>query len=112
MEKVCKRHGLTKFTPTGRCNRCLGEAVTRRRRKVKQILVAEHGGICKLCGYNRCIAALQFHHIDPTTKKFGIAAQGFTRSLEKSREEAEKCILLCSNCHVEVEQGVAFLGVR
>src|SRR5947199_6546173 len=41
----------------------------------------------------------------PTAQRFGIRG-GRTPSLQRLREEAEKCILLCSNCHVEVESGV------
>src|SRR5215471_11008473 len=54
----CRRHGRTAFLIEGRgyyrCKRCRLEAVSRRRRKVKQILVHEAGGRCVLCGYDRC----------------------------------------------------------
>ena len=72
-------------------------------------VIEEAGGACILCGYDRCVGALHFHHIDPDTKEFGISRRGFTRSIEKMREEAAKCVLLCSNCHAEVEGGVATL---
>jgi hypothetical protein len=83
--------------------------VTRRRRKVKQILVDEAGGGCRLCGYDRCVAALHFHHLDRATKSFHLSQQGVTRSLAAARAEARKCVLLCSNCHAEVEAGVTAL---
>jgi hypothetical protein len=79
--------------------------VVRRRRKVKEILVTEAGGRCLLCGYHRCAAALQFHHLEPTEKRFGVAQRGHARSIERVRAEARKCVLLCSNCHAEVESG-------
>lgn len=70
----CPRHGLTPFVPRPggghRCLSCRAEGVTRRRRKVKALLVAEAGGACVLCGYERSPAALHFHHRDPTTKDF------------------------------------------
>lgn len=78
----------------------------RRRRKAKEILVAEAGGTCSLCGYSRCAAALHFHHLDPATKRFGLAEGGWSRSIEALREEARKCVLLCSNCHAEVEAAI------
>jgi hypothetical protein len=53
--------------------------------------------------------ALHFHHRDPAQKKFGIARRGFTRSIDKMRAEAAKCVPLCSNCHAEVEAGIATL---
>jgi hypothetical protein len=81
--------------------------VTRRRKRVKEILVTEAGGACALCGYSRCLAALEFHHVDRTRKRFAVAAGGVTRALAASREEARKCVLLCGNCHAEVEAGIA-----
>jgi transposase-like protein len=112
--RVCPRHGMTRFVRRGddqgwRCLRCRSEAVTRRRQKVKDILVREAGGCCALCGYDRCIGALEFHHIDPRDKRFGLSHLGVARSLDRAREEASKCVLLCANCHAEVEAGVARL---
>jgi hypothetical protein len=72
---------------------------------VKARLVEEAGGRCALCGYDRCQAALQFHHRDPGEKLFAISHQGLTRSLARAREEARKCILVCANCHAELEGG-------
>jgi transposase len=107
----CRHHGLSDFWLEGRghyrCMRCRWEAVSRRRRKVKTILVAEAGGACCLCGYNRCVGALQFHHRDRQTKSFSLSHDGVTRSLERLRSEAAKCVLLCANCHAEVEAGVS-----
>jgi transposase len=109
----CSRHGRTDFWLEGRgiyrCLRCRSDAVTRRRRRVKQILVREAGGRCYLCGYDRHVGAMQFHHLDTETKVFGLADRGFTRSLEVARAEAAKCVLLCSNCHAEVEGGIVTL---
>ena len=55
------------------------------------------------CGYARSIAALHFHHVDRATKSFAVAGRGITRSLEAARAELAKCVLLCANCHAEVE---------
>jgi hypothetical protein len=86
------------------------EAVDRRRREIKRILVAEAGGACALCGYDRSPAGLQFHHVDPSTKGFGLAKGGLTRSLAAARAEASKCVLLCATCHAEVEAGLATIA--
>jgi hypothetical protein len=116
MYKECKTHGSTIHRPrTGggwRCAECAKDAVNKRRRKLKAILVEEAGGACKICGYNTYVGSLEFHHVDPTTKLFGISSRGLTRSLEAAREEAAKCVLLCRNCHGEVEGGVTFLSGR
>ncbi len=110
----CRRHGATEFAIVGsahrvRCKKCRAEAVSRRRRRVKQMLVDEAGGKCELCGYSKSLCALEFHHRDPSTKTFGIAYRGITRGIDTVRKEAEKCVLLCANCHAEVEAGVASL---
>jgi transposase len=114
---VCRTHGATQFVgrPDGsgwRCVRCRAERVVARRRRVKAILVAEAGGKCVLCGYDRCLSALEFHHLDPSQKRFSVASRGAARSLQRVREEVAKCVLLCSNCHAEVEAGVAAIQDR
>lgn len=107
----CDRHGRTDFVRdargTWRCRRCRGERVAERRRRVKQILVVEAGGECCLCGYNRSAAALHFHHVDPGAKRFTISNGGYSIGIDRARAEASKCVLLCANCHAEVEAGVA-----
>jgi cytochrome c553 len=79
--------------------------VTRRKQKLKRILVEEAGGACCVCGYYRCIVNLGFHHVDPTTKSFPMSAKT-GKSLAAFREEAKKCVLVCANCHGEIEAGV------
>jgi hypothetical protein len=109
----CPTHGPTPFRwrqyDGFRCLRCRSEAVARRRRKAKAMLVAEAGGSCRVCGYDRCAAALEFHHLDRATKSFNLGFAGVTRSIDAMRAEAAKCVLLCSNCHAEVEAGVTEL---
>jgi transposase len=110
MELRCLRHGVTTFRrrrDSGyKCCKCRAEAVSRRRRKVKRVLVAEAGGKCSVCGYSRCIAALEFHHLVPSEKSFSLSHRGVARSIERARAEASKCVLLCANCHAEVEAGL------
>jgi hypothetical protein len=84
----------------------------RRRRKVKRILVDEAGGACMLCGYDRCVAALEFHHLDRDQKAFGLARRGITRSIDQVRKEAQKCLLVCSNCHAEIEAGATTIPLE
>ncbi len=85
-----------------RCKRCVGEAVTRRHRKLKRLLVDEFGGSCNVCGYGRCLGNLHCHHVDPATKAFEVQV-GLGKSLAAYREEARKCVLVCANFHVEIE---------
>lgn len=115
VELECPTHGRAAFAIVDarvRCRRCASEAVSRRRRKVKEILVAEAGGKCSICGYDEHNRALEFHHLDPGEKSFGIGLGGVTRSLEATRAEATKCVLLCANCHALVEAGVLTVPLR
>lgn len=106
---TCPRHGETDFVIEARgyyrCKRCRAESVVRHRQKLKAILVEEAGGRCVICGYARHFQALQFHHLDPSEKRLGLSGQGVTYSLARLRAEAKKCVVLCANCHVEVEIG-------
>jgi transposase len=116
IEMECPSHGKTTFILEGRgyyrCKRCRAESVVRHRQKVKAILVSEAGGRCVVCGYSRNVRALQFHHLDPSLKRLGLSGQGVTYSIDTLRAEAQKCVLLCANCHVEVEAGVAELPLE
>ncbi len=82
------------------------KAVAKRRRKVKALSIEYKGGKCQICNYNRCQNALELHHINKDEKSFGIGDKGYTRSWTKVRAELDKCILLCANCHCEVEAGI------
>ena len=102
--KYCKKHGLTEFVlrkdGNYRCKKCSSESVDNRRRKLKHEIVKYKGGKCEICGYNKCEAALEFHHLNPDEKEFQLS--GNTYSLEKMKKEVDKCILVCSNCHREI----------
>ena len=60
------------------------------------------GGHCEMCGYGKCSEALEFHHISSSKKAFSISNKGYTRSWKRVKEELDKCILLCANCHREL----------
>jgi len=106
IKKQCKTHGLTDFILEGRgyyrCKKCRSASVTKYRTKMKIKAVQYKGGKCERCGYDRSIAALEFHHKDPTQKDFEISTTGCTRSWEKIKAEVNKCELLCANCHREI----------
>jgi len=80
----------------------LKKAVADRRRKLKEMIVDYKGGKCAICGYDRYIGAFDLHHKDNKQKEFGLSFRGLTRSWEKIKKEADKCILVCANCHREI----------
>lgn len=108
---LCDKHGLTAwFIPKGKsstlaCQKCVRQRVVDRRRNTTAALISEAGGACLVCGYNRHLGSLAFHHVNPKLKSFQLRG-GATRSLESLRQEMYKCILVCHNCHGEIEHGV------
>jgi hypothetical protein len=84
-------------------------AVAKRRRKIKTMSIAYKGGKCQVCGYSKFPGALDLHHLDPKQKLFSIGDKGYTRSWERVQAELDKCILVCANCHRELEGGVTQL---
>lgn len=82
------------------CKSCIVVSNKDRQRNTKQLAVDYKGGKCTNCGYNKCNAALEFHHIDPSTKDkdYFNSRGGLTDNLKL---ELDKCILLCANCHRE-----------
>ena len=114
MEKIiiknCKKHGETEFVLRAdggyRCKKCAVESVQKRRNNVRKMAIEYKGGKCEICGYDRCLDALEFHHLNPKEKDFGISKKGYTISFEKVKKELDKCMLVCANCHREIHDGV------
>ena len=69
--------------------------------RLKERLVEYKGGKCEICGYDKCITALEFHHLNPEEKEFGIGNNDIL-SFERNKQEVDKCILVCANCHREI----------
>lgn len=83
-----------------RCKACWNKSTYAASRKNLDTLREERGNACEECGYNKCLNALQWHHLDPTQKEFGISSKR-GKPLAQLRDEVAKCKLLCANCHIE-----------
>jgi 5-methylcytosine-specific restriction endonuclease McrA len=79
-------------------------AVVKWRQDKKVKLVEYKGGCCQVCEYKKSIGALEFHHIDPNQKDFTISSKSY--AYERLKREVDKCVLLCSNCHIEVHEEI------
>lgn len=98
MNRTCKKcnRPIENRTECGTCR-----VTAHRQQKAKKIR-EYFGGCCIRCGYDKCFQALEFHHRDPATKDKSIKLSGGSASMKRMIKEAEKCDLLCANCHREV----------
>lgn len=86
---------------TSWCKECNRKHVNKSTRDYKKEIIEYMGGKCNICGYNKCIHALDIHHISPDKKdpNFKRLRRVLRDNLKK---ELEGCILVCSNCHREI----------
>lgn len=83
------------------CARCHSKRTNLQVRKYKAECVKYKGGKCEVCGYDKCLGSLEFHHLDPNDKDPNWHRMRSWK-LEKITRELDKCILVCSNCHREL----------
>lgn len=82
--RVCKDHGqriengITAIHPS--------HYGTENGVRYRKLALSEKGSICERCGYNKCLSALQVHHLDKN----------------RSNNRLENLMVLCANCHCEV----------
>jgi hypothetical protein len=91
------------------CRKCNHQNTLNRQREFKQKCVEYKGGKCIICGYHKYIGSLDFHHLDPTQKDFTIShikQTSFTKNEIIIKQELDKCILVCKNCHSEIHAGL------
>ena len=110
--EICNSKFETNSSTRIYCYECSGDSTrkdnnTRKhqktilRRNMKLQAIKLMGGKCSICGYDKCIDALVFHHKNPNEKEFGLAQNGTIHTWEEYLTEAKKCQLLCCNCHAE-----------
>ncbi len=99
--KVYKRGQLRRIYPY--CAKCDSNRVKQNKKNLKKILVEYKGGKCQMCGYNKALTSLHFHHVEPQKKEFSIS-QYKKQNIENLKKEVDKCILVCANCHGELHE--------
>lgn len=103
-ELKCSKSLISYYlNPQGKSKNLLRQQKNRlhKRKNLKDLA----GGKCSKCSYNKCYAALQFHHKKPSEKKFDITDAVWNRikvTEKELQEEIKKCVLLCANCHAEL----------
>ncbi len=100
-----KVKGLTSY-----CKSCNSELVVLRQQQNKKTAIEYKGGCCQNCSFDAYDGALEFHHLDPKSKEFDFSH--FNRSIEKVKEELDKCILLCANCHRMTHAGLTKYSIK
>lgn len=88
------------------CRECDRKRVSNNQKELKILAVEYKGGKCCKCGYSTCNSALDFHHLNPKEKDFGIAESSRVAFTEELKKELDKCILVCKNCHAEIHAGL------
>lgn len=101
--KTCSKEGEEHFYKSQGwyCKECWNVRTAKRGKDNVKIVKQEYGGKCSCCGYDKCMDALEFHHVDPKQKEFALS-NGRGYNLDKLRKELDKCILVCRNCHTEI----------
>lgn len=84
------------------CKSCEKSMHNERRLLFKAKCVSYKGGKCELCGYNKYLSALEFHHLDPSKKDFAISKHHSNKFTDELKNELDKCQLLCANCHSDI----------
>ena len=107
----CNKHGETRFGLSSgkrivwKCLECSSDYSYEYKKRNKQKAILYKGGRCQRCDYDKCSAALHFHHVDSSTKSFNIS-QGIAKKWDVIKQELDKCILLCMNCHFEEHEKI------
>lgn len=83
------------------CKTCTTQQTMKRQREFKFKCLEYKGGKCEFCDYSKCVSALEFHHVNPDEKDFSISHIKALKFDHVVKEELDKCILLCVNCHRE-----------
>lgn len=92
------------------CIKCTNTQAINRQANLKQQCLSYKGGKCIVCNYNKYSGALEFHHLDPSKKDFSISHLRSYRFSDLVKQELDKCVLLCANCHREVHAGLIHLS--
>lgn len=75
-------------------------------KKRKSDLIKVFHSKCCICGFDSYQEALDFHHVNPEEKSFGLTdSNAVTKALDKQLEELKKCVLVCVNCHRGIHAG-------
>ena len=100
-----RKEELTKVIEKASVKRKAKNILTAKAKKKKKEQINQYKMTvgCAHCGYKDNPDILHFHHLDPSTKIANVSRMvGKNHSMEKIKQEMDKCILLCITCHHKV----------
>jgi len=92
----CNKHGECEHVESGikikkwKCCACTVDYSSLYRKRQKMKCIEYKGGCCELCGYNKYMGSLDFHHIDPLLKNFSIGGSGVQKGWDILKKEIHK----------------------
>lgn len=95
-------HTRQRRTTPKTCRNCL---INRHRWALKATMIRYKGGCCQLCGYDKIFRSLDFHHVNPSGKDFSFGGK-HNLGWAKLRQELDKCVCVCRNCHGEIHDAI------
>jgi len=108
--RFCQTCGKV-FPPSGtrrlHCKDCFHRNRKTRKRKGKQSFREYRddlkSGGCVICNYNKCLSALEFHHVNDNKE---VMISEINSKAKLDREIKNGLVILCANCHREVHVGL------
>ena len=109
-DEIVQMLGCSKASVSYHCSEKVKQSYRNYRNKNRKKSIRDFksaaGGKCYVCGYNRCLTSLVFHHKNPSTKVGSVGEMIYTHGKKFVAEEVKKCVLLCANCHGEVHENL------
>jgi hypothetical protein len=85
----------------------MSSGVNKSLQRRKKLLVEAFGGKCIICGYNKSLRALHFHHKNDKDKRDNISnIIRHYRNYDFIVRELNNCIMVCGNCHSEIHDNL------
>lgn len=81
-------------------------SIVQSKKDAKDLALYIHGNRCRVCGYDKCTSALEFHHVLKHSKEFSISKIPEDCTVKDFIEEMSKGIYLCCMCHREYHAGL------
>lgn len=116
---ICNKEFIVPLGEKNRkyCFSCIPKGLSKKEqamiinRAAKKKAVDLLGGKCIICGFDKYLSALDFHHLIESDKEFNLSHKICSIEFDETIiKELMKCVVLCSNCHRAVHAGEIILN--